>query len=141
MRDLTKIIDRKLADDLTVAVYAAIRFFTRDKMYGLTNQLRRAAYSVPANIAEGTSRSTQKDYLRLHYILLGLNSKTRHFFYLSHRLGYLSDENFQPTYYQVQEVGRTLTGLIKSVEKETGMIRSATPASAFFSSPYSVPHS
>ena len=57
MRDYTKIEAWKLADDLTVAVYEGTRAFPREEIYGLTSQLRRAAYSVPANIAEGSSRA------------------------------------------------------------------------------------
>jgi len=52
MRDYTKIEAWRLADDLTVAVYERTRLFPREEIYGLTSQLRRAAYSVPANIVE-----------------------------------------------------------------------------------------
>ena len=51
MRDYTKIEAWKLVDDLTVAVYERTRSFPHEEMYGLTSQLRRAAYSAPANIA------------------------------------------------------------------------------------------
>ncbi|MGH9515358.1 MAG: four helix bundle protein [Terriglobales bacterium] len=50
MRDYTKIRAWELADDLTVAVYRVTRGFPKDEMYSLTSQLRRASYSVPANI-------------------------------------------------------------------------------------------
>jgi four helix bundle protein len=63
MRDYTKIEAWKLVDDLTVKVYERTRSFPREEIYGLTSQLRRAAYSVPANIAEGSARGTQRDYL------------------------------------------------------------------------------
>jgi four helix bundle protein len=52
MRDYTKIDAWKLADDLTVAVYEKTKAFPKDDLYGLTSQARRAAFSVPANIAE-----------------------------------------------------------------------------------------
>jgi len=55
VRDYTKIEAWKLADDFTVAVYERSRLFPHEEMYGLTSQLRRACYSVPANIAEGKS--------------------------------------------------------------------------------------
>lgn len=51
MRDYRKIEAWKLADDFTVKVYEITRAFPREELYGLTSQLRRAAYSVPANIA------------------------------------------------------------------------------------------
>jgi four helix bundle protein len=71
MRDYTKIDAWRLADDLTVAVYEQTRSFPREEVYGLTNQLRRASYSVPANIVEGTSRESKKDYLHFQYTARG----------------------------------------------------------------------
>src|SRR5438045_9157048 len=68
MRDYTKIEAWKLADDLTVAVYECTRSFPKEEVYGLTSQLRRASYSVPANIVEGSSRESKKDYLHFLYI-------------------------------------------------------------------------
>jgi hypothetical protein len=59
MRDYTKIEAWRLADDLTVASYERTRSFPREEIYGLTSQLRRAAYSGPANIVEGASREVR----------------------------------------------------------------------------------
>ena len=63
MRDYTKIEAWPLADDLTVAVYERTRSFPREEIYGLTAQLRRASYSVLADIVEGASRESKRDYL------------------------------------------------------------------------------
>src|SRR6266513_3575841 len=90
MRDYTKIDAWRLADDLTVAVYEHTRSFPKQEIYGLTNQLRRASYSVPANIVEGASRESKKDYLHFLYIARGSLSETQYFIHLAHRLGYLS---------------------------------------------------
>ena len=59
MRDYTKIEAWRLADDLTVEVYERTRAFPREEIYGLTSQLRRAAFSVPASIVEGASREAR----------------------------------------------------------------------------------
>ena len=59
MRDYTKIEAWRLADDLTVSVYEHTRSFPREEIYGLTSQLRRAAYSVPANVVEGALRESK----------------------------------------------------------------------------------
>src|SRR6266576_885733 len=79
MRDYTKIEEWKLADDLTVAVYERTRVFPKEEMYGLTSQLRRASYSVPANIVEGSSREGKRDYLHFLYIARGSLSEAQYF--------------------------------------------------------------
>jgi len=68
MRDYTKIEAWKLADDLTVAMYERTKSFPKEELYGLTSQIRRDAYSVPANIAEGSSRESKRDYLYFLYV-------------------------------------------------------------------------
>ena len=118
MRDYTKILAWQKADDLTVAVYEATKSFPKDEAYALTSQLRRAAYSVPANIVEGASRNSKKDYLHFLYIARGSLNETRYFLHLAHRLGYWADAPYTALIDQADETARTLTGLIQAVEKE-----------------------
>ena len=122
MRDYTKIIAWQKADDLTVAVYEVTRGFPKDEMYGLTSQLRRACYSVPANIVEGSARDSKKDYLHFLYISRGSLSETRYFLHLAHRLGYLGSEHQRNFARDAEEVAKVLHGLITSVENETGKV-------------------
>ena len=82
MRDYTKINAWRLADDLTVAAYQRTRSFPKEEIYGLTSQLRRASYSVPANIVEGASRDSKKDYLHFLYIARGSLSETQYLYTL-----------------------------------------------------------
>jgi four helix bundle protein len=118
MRDYTKILAWQKADDLTVAVYDATKTFPKDELYALTNQLRRAAYSVPANIVEGASRSSQKDYLHFLFIARGSLHEAHYFIHLTHRLGYMDAKQEAALKSQAEEVSRTLTALIRAVEKE-----------------------
>ena len=90
MRDYTKIDSWKLADDFTVAIYKRTCSVPRDETYGLTSQLRRAAYSVPANIAEGSARGRNRDYLHFLHIARGSLSETQYFIHLAERLRYLA---------------------------------------------------
>jgi four helix bundle protein len=122
MRDYTKIESWKLADDLTVAVYERTRSFPKEEIYGLTSQLRRASYSVPANIVEGSSRESKKDYLHFLYIARGSLSETQYFIHLAERLRYLSSEEVAKLHEQTKLTFGCLHGLIKSVEKEAGTI-------------------
>jgi len=120
MRDYTKIEAWKLADDLTVAVYQATKAFPREEIYGLTSQLRRASYSVPANIAEGSSRESKKDYLHFLYIARGSLSETQYFIHLARRLDYLPDEDAGKLHGQTKQTFACLHGLIRAVEQEAG---------------------
>lgn len=133
MRDYTKIQAWQLADDLTVAIYDQTRSFPKEELYGLTSQLRRAAYSVPANITEGSSRESKKDYLHFLYIARGSLSETQYFVHLSRRLRYLQDEKADELLNQVKQTFACLHGLIQAVEKEAGKLNRliATATSLF----------
>jgi four helix bundle protein len=122
MRDYTKIEAWRLADDLTVAVYGRSRSFPREKIYGLTSQLRRAAYSVPANIVEGSSKESKKDYLHFLYIARGSLSETQYFVHLAQRLDYLLPEEPDALQQQIKITFACLHGLIRAVEKEAGKL-------------------
>ena len=122
MRDYTKIEAWRLADDLTVAVYEPTRSFPREEIYGLTSQLRRAAYSVPANIVEGASRESKKDYLHFLYIARGSLSETQYFIRLAGRLAYLSSGDADALRQQTKIAFGCLHGLIRAVEKEAGKL-------------------
>ncbi len=133
MRDYTKIEAWKLADDLTVAIYDSTRAFPREELYGLTSQLRRAAYSAPANIAEGSSRDGKRDYLHFLYIARGSLSEAQYFIHLAHRLKYLTDAQSETLMVQARSASACLYGLMRAVEKEAGTVRKlmAAATSAF----------
>lgn len=122
MRDYTKIEAWRLADDLTVAVYERTKAFPKEEVYGLTSQLRRASYSVPANIVEGASRESKKDYLHFLYIARGSLSEAQYFIHLAKRLNYLSSEEADTLWQQTKVTFACLHGLIQAVEKEAGKL-------------------
>ena len=121
MRDYNKIEAWQLADDLTVAVYEKTRAFPREELYGLTNQIRRSASSVPANIVEGSARASKKEYLHFLYIARGSLAETQYFIHLSHRLGYLAATDATARTAQGRQTFACLHGLIQAVEKEAGV--------------------
>ena len=104
MRNYTKIVAWKKADDLTVAIYEVTKRFPKDEIYGLTSQIRRAAYSVPANIAEGSARSSQKDNLHFLYIARGSLIETTYFIHLAYRLHYVAIDQHKALAEQSDEV-------------------------------------
>jgi four helix bundle protein len=132
MRDYTKIDAWKLADNLTVAVYEKTRSFPKEELYGLSSQMRRAAFSVPANIAEGSSRESKRDYLHFLYIARGSLSEAQYFVHLAGRLGYLSPNDADALAAQTGTTFACLHGLIRAVEREAGKFSKVIAAVSSF---------
>jgi four helix bundle protein len=108
----------QLGMDIAEQVYALTRQFPREELYGLTSQLRRAASSVPANIAEGNGRSSTKDYLRFLSIVVGSLCEVETFLLLAVRLGYLTKSAVEPMLAMLAEEGRMLRGLQRSLAEK-----------------------
>ena len=118
MRDFRKIKAWALADDLAVAVYEGSKGFPREEIYGITSQIRRAASSVAANIVEGASRESAKDYAHFLQIARGSLAETQYFLHLAKRLGYLKDAQAGQVELLAKETFACLHGLILAVRKE-----------------------
>ena len=106
------------ATELALFVYSISKAFPKEEIYGLTSQIRRCSVSVPSNIAEGSERDSTRDYLRFinmaHASLAELETQ----FYIAHRLGYVSEENYQQLQISTAEIGRMLNGLSKKLEEK-----------------------
>ena len=119
MRDYTKIEAWRLADDLAVKVYGDTMGFPREEMFGLTRQIRNAASSVPANIAEGSARESRKEYLHFLYIARGSLTETQYFVHLARRLGYLAEGTYEGLSSDIKSTFARLHGLIRAVQKDS----------------------
>jgi four helix bundle protein len=118
-RNFKSIIAWQKADDLAVDIYRETgNSFPADERFGLTSQIRRAAASIPANIAEGSGRETLKDFARFLHNAQGSLSEVEYFLHLAHRLNYLGEETFTNLENQRAEVGRLLNGFIKSIKQK-----------------------
>ena len=117
-RDYTKIRAWKLADDLALDAYRVTEDYPSGEMFGIATQLRRAAYSIPANIAEGSNRTSKKEYLQFLSVASGSLSEVRYFLHLSKRLKYINESEYATIQHQAEDVSKTLAGLIRSVRSE-----------------------
>lgn len=99
------------AMDLAVMIYALGPVMPKSELYGMTNQMQRAASSVPANIAEGYQRGTRKDYARFIAIARGSLAETETFLMLAMRVELLPHAAAEPCLEAAREVGRMLTRL------------------------------
>jgi four helix bundle protein len=96
---------------LTLSVYKATRDFPKQEQFGLTAQMRRAAVSVTANIAEGFKRRSKTDKARVMNIAQGSLEELRYYFILSRDLAYWKEASFS----DLDEVGRILGAYIRSL--------------------------
>src|SRR5262245_18200016 len=92
VRHYTELIAWQKAMDLVVEVYRSTDSFPQREVFGLTNQMRRAAVSIPSNIAEGQGRATTKDFLLFLYIARGSLQELETQILLAYRLAFLSGE-------------------------------------------------
>ncbi len=97
---------------LALGIYKATVKFPKHELYGLTSQLRRAAGSIPANIAEGCGRSGKAELARFLDVSLGSASELEYHLILSHDLGFLSDGDYSQLDAQAVELKRMLTAFI-----------------------------
>ncbi|HEX5472842.1 MAG TPA: four helix bundle protein [Lacipirellulaceae bacterium] len=103
--------------DIALAVYKVTKHFPDDERFGLISQLRRAAVSVPANIAEGHPRSTTKDYLRFVSIAIGSLAETATFIELAGRLSYGDVNDLRKIFEMTTEERRMLRALQTSLRR------------------------
>ena len=117
MRNYKKVVAWQRADQSTIEVYRLTRKFPKEEVYGLTAQLRRAAFSVAANIAEGAGRETDAEYRRFLHIARGSLSETEYFLHLAHNLEYLSASEYEKLTVLINQTFAALHGLIQTISK------------------------
>ncbi len=101
----------KRAVELASLVYGFTKDFPADERYGLTSQMRRAAVSIPSNIAEGSSRSSRQDFARFVELAVGSLYELVSQGFIAQRQSFLDDQAFQRLYTEADELIRMLSGL------------------------------
>ena len=115
LKSFRELIVWKKSMDLAVQVYRMTETFPKSEIFGLASQMRRAAVSVPSNIAEGQSRNSRGEFLQFLGIARGslaeLNTQTE----LSGRLGFLKKEEQKTLTNLIEEISKMLSGLKRSL--------------------------
>lgn len=115
MQDFKDLIVWKKAHKNVLLIYRLSKGFPKEEQFGLTNQLRRAATSIPTNIAEGAGKSTQKDFANFLQTSLGSAQEVEYLLLLSYELKYLNQEDYNKINSSNNEVKAMLISLIKKV--------------------------
>ncbi|MCL5434776.1 MAG: four helix bundle protein [Patescibacteria group bacterium] len=103
----------KEGHELVVLVYKITKDFPREETYSLIDQMRRAAASITANIAEGFGRQTYKEKVQFYYLAKGSLSELKNFILIAKDVGYLTESQFTILSKQSNIVGPLLQGLIR----------------------------
>ena len=104
--------------DLVTRIYKVTEGFPKSELFGLTSQIRRAAVSVPSNIAEGSGRRTAKELIYFLHIAIGSMAELETQFIISQNLGYLKAEDFTKIDKELHELLRMTTALANNLRNE-----------------------
>ncbi len=115
MRDFKTLQVWEKAHQLTLGVYGATVTFPKEEIYGLTSQMRRAAVSIPANIAEGCGRSGDPELAHFLQISMGSASELEYYFHLAHDLGYIDRSLCSNLEGDLIEVKRMLNSFLRKL--------------------------
>ena len=102
--------------DLTILIYEHTASFPKEEMYGLISQMRRAAVSISANIAEGQARNSTGEFRQFLGIAKGSLSELETLLILSQKLAFLTKENSEKLLRFSEEINKMLNGLLKSLK-------------------------
>lgn len=117
LRQYQELIGWKKSMALVSEIYRHTQDFPKDETYGLTGQLRRAAVSIPSNIAKGQGRLTRGEFKQFLGHARGSTFEVETQLLIAQDLGYLSREATESLLCRVQEVGRILSGLLASLDR------------------------
>ena len=105
----------KRSIELVEDIYRLTKSFPKEELYGLTSQMRRAAVSIPSNIAEGFTRFHNKEYKQFLYIALGSCSELSTQIIIASRLKYFDDNKIELLLNEINEICRMTMNLIKKI--------------------------
>lgn len=115
MHDYKKLKIWKESADFAIEIYKTTASFPKEELYGLISQLRRASISVPSNIAEGSKRSTKKDFRSFLVIAHGSGAELETQLFISKELGFLAEEKYLILITRLDGIMKMIAVFIKSI--------------------------
>jgi len=120
IRDYRDLIVWKEAMEIAELVYSLTRAFPREELFGMTSQMRRAAVSIPCNVAEGFGRAQRKSFIQFLRVGQGSLKELETQALLSGRVGFLSPDQVDNIISRCQRLGRRLVQFVRSLSPEDG---------------------
>ena len=108
----------KKSVSLVTSIYEVTKTFPKDEIYGITNQIRRSAVSIPSNIAEGSARKGEKEFIQFLYISLGSIAELETQLIIANNLKYVNLNDYELMTGRLEEIRKMLIGLIKFVKNK-----------------------
>ena len=109
----------KKSVSLVTLIYEFTKTFPKEEIYGITNQIRRSAVSIPSNIAEGSARQGDKEFIQFLYISLSSLSELETQLIISSNLKYMTLNDYESIMERLQEIRKMLIGLIKFLKNRS----------------------
>ena len=117
MRDFRQLKVWDKGHNLVLDIYKHVRSFPQHELYGISSQLKRAAVSIPTNIAEDCGKDTDLELARYMQISMGSASEVEYLLLLTHDLGYLPDNIYDELNTRIVEIKRMLAPFIKKLRQ------------------------
>lgn len=118
MSDFRKLLIWQKSMALTTKIYFSTNHFPKEEIFGLTSQIRKSSVSIPSNIAEGSGRESNKDFLRFLNISIGSLFEMQTQLEIAKNITYLNQEEFNNLYEDSREVERMLVAFIKKIKDQ-----------------------
>ncbi len=118
MKDFRTLQVWEKSHHLTLAVYAATRTFPKEELFGLTSQVRRAAASIPTNIAEGCGRGSDADFSRFLQIAFGSACEVEYHLQLANDLEYITREMYSKLNEDLLSIKRMLASFLSKIKAD-----------------------
>ena len=115
IKDFKDLILWQRAMDLVVEVYQLVKKLPKEELFALSDQIRRAAISIPSNIAEGQGRNSSKEFIHFLSIAKGSKAELETQLLLCVRINYLTESEIEKAMSLIEEVGKMLNSLQKKL--------------------------
>lgn len=116
MRDFRKYKIWEKSHEFALKIYEITQKYPKEEVYGTTSQIRRAAVSIPTNIAEGCGRDSDKEFKRFLVIASGSVSEVNYFLILSKDLGYITNEEFELLEDEIIQIHKSIYSLTNKLD-------------------------